>query len=78
MFTNLDNIDKTIKILSKSLSKKYPYLSDIQVKKIGDETGLIYIDLDLDLNRLLEDNKLKIRPDAEYLIKSYLDDIEYV
>lgn len=78
MFTNLDNIDKTIKILSKSLSKKYPYLSDIQVKKIGDETGLIYIDLDLDLNRLLEDNKLKIRPDAEYIIKSYLDDIEYV
>ena len=50
MITNLDNIDKVINILSKSLSKKYPYLGDIQVKDINDDVGIIQINIDIDLN----------------------------
>jgi|694.fasta_scaffold78399_2 hypothetical protein len=78
MIDNLDNIDKVIKILSKTISKKYPYLSNIQIEKIIDDAGTIQIDIDLDLNRFLEYNKLKLRPSLDELMKKYSDDTEYL
>ena len=78
MITNLDNIDKVIKILSKSLSKRYPYLDNIQVNKIEGDVGTIRIDIDLDLNKFLEYNKLRLRPHLDGLITRYTDDIEYL
>ena len=78
MITNLDNIDKVINILSKSLSKKYPYLDNIQVTNIDDEVGVIQIDIDLNLNKFLEYNKTILRPNLDRLIIQYSDDIEYL
>lgn len=78
MFTNLDNIDKVIKILSKSLSKRYPYLSNIQINKIEEDVGTIRIDIDLDLNKFLEYYKLRLRPNLDGLLTTYVDDIEYL
>ena len=78
MITNLENIDKVIKILSKTLSKKYPYLSNIQIKDINEEVGTIQIYIDLDLNRFLEYNKLKLRSSLDEVIRKYSDDTEYL
>lgn len=78
MITDLDNIDKVIKILSKSLSKKYPYLGDIQVKDINDEVGIIQINIDIDLNKFLEYNKIRLRPNLDRLVIHHSDDIEYL
>lgn len=78
MITNLDNIDKIIKILSKSLSKKYPYLGNIQVTNIDDEVGVIQINIDLNLNKFLEYNKLRLRPSLDNIVIQYSDDIGYL
>ena len=78
MITDLDNIDKVIKILSKSLSKRYPYLGNIQVDKIEEDVGTMRIDIDLDLNKFLEYYKLRLRPHLDDLITRYTDDIEYL
>ena len=78
MITNLDNIDKVIKILSKSLSKRYPYLGNIQVDKIEEDVGTIRIEIDLNLNKFLEYNKIRLRPTLDDLLIRYSDDIEYL
>lgn len=78
MITNLDNIDKVINILSKSLSKKYPYLGNIQVTTIDGEVGVIQIDIDLNLNKFLEYNKIRLRPNLDKLVIHHSDDIEYL
>jgi hypothetical protein len=78
MIDNLDNIDKVIKILSKSISKKYPYLSNIQVVDIDEDVGIIRIEVDLNLNKFLEYNKLRLRPNLNDLLTRYSDDIEYL
>lgn len=78
MITNLDNIDKVINILSKSLSKRYPYLGNIQVTTIDGEVGVIQIDIDLNLNKFLEYNEIILRPNLDRLIIQYSDDIEYL
>lgn len=78
MITDLDNIDKVIKILSKSLSKRYPYLGNIQVDKIEEDVGTIRIEIDLNLNKFLEYNKIKLRPTLNDLLIRYSDDIEYL
>lgn len=78
MITNIENIDKTIKILSKTLSKRYPYLDNIQVTGIDGEVGVIQIDIDLNLNKFLEYNQIKLRPNLNKLTIQYSDDIEYL
>ena len=78
MITNLDNIGKVIKILSKTLSKKYPYLSNIQIDEINEENGFIQIDIDMDLNKFLEYNKLKLRPSLDDVMTKYSHDPEYL
>ena len=78
MITNLDNIDKVIKILSKSLSKKYPYLDNIQVDKIDEDVGTMRIEADLNLNKFLEYNKIRLRPTLDDLVIRHSDDIGYL
>ena len=78
MITNLDNIDKVIKILSKSLSKKYPYLNNIQVDKIDEDVGTMRIEVDLNLNKFLEYYKIRLRPNLDGLLTRYSDDIGYL
>lgn len=70
-YKNTENIDKALRILSKSLHKKYPYLGDITLKSISDEGGLMFVNIDVDYNKFLEYNDLKLRPQITYLLQQY-------
>lgn len=78
MIKNKEHIDKVLKILSKTLSKKYPYLSNIQLSGINDEVGVIYIDINLDLNEFIEYHNLNLSPLLSNLILKYSYDKDYI
>lgn len=71
MITNLENLDKVLKILSKSLKKKFPFLGNISVSKIKEDYGVINIDIDVDFNKFISDNDLKLRSSLFELFKYY-------
>jgi hypothetical protein len=61
MVENFENIKKTFKILSKTLSKEYPYFSNIRLDSVSENIGQIYIYIDVNYNEFLEYNNIDLR-----------------
>jgi hypothetical protein len=73
MIDNFDNIGKTFKILSKTLSKEYPYLSNIELDSVSENVGQIYVHIDVNYNEFLEYNDIDVRTSLRDYFIRYLD-----
>lgn len=70
MIDNFDNIGKTFKILSKTLTKEYPYLSNIKLGTVNEDVGHLYIYIDVNYNEFLEYNDIDVRTSLrDYFIR---------
>ena len=70
MIENFDNIGKTFKILSKTLTKEYPYLSNIKLGTVNEGVGHLYIYIDVNYNEFLEYNNIDVRTSLrDYFIR---------
>jgi hypothetical protein len=70
---NIKHIDQVLKILSKSLDRKYPYFGKIHLDTISEDSGVIFIKIDVDYNEFLEYNNLHLRPGIEQLLQEFPD-----
>lgn len=70
MVENFENIKKTFKILSKTLTKEYPYFSNIRLDSVSENVGQIYIYIDVNYNEFLEYNNVDLRDSlSNYFIR---------
>lgn len=66
---NTEHIGQVLKILSKTIKRKFPFIKELELNKVGDL--FVIIDAVVDYNEFLESNNLILRSDVEDLLMVY-------
>jgi hypothetical protein len=66
---NIEHIGQVLKILSKTIKRKFPFIKELELNKVGDL--FVIIDVVVDYNEFLESNNLILRSDIEYSLDLY-------
>ena len=66
---NTEHIGQVLKILSKTIKRKFPFIEKLELNKVGDL--FVIIDALVDYNEFLESNNLILRSDIVYSLELY-------
>jgi hypothetical protein len=71
---NTEHIGQVLKILSKTIKRKFPFIKELELNKVGDL--FVIIDVVVDYNEFLESNNLILRSDIEDLLMEYPKNVD--
>jgi hypothetical protein len=66
---NTEHIGQVLKILSKTIKKKFPFIEELELNKVGEL--FVIINVVVDYNEFLESNNLILRSDIAYSLDLY-------
>jgi hypothetical protein len=66
---NTEHIGQVLKILSKTIKRKFPFIKKLELNKVGEL--FVIINVVVDYNEFLESNNLILRSDIEDILMEY-------
>lgn len=66
---NTEHIGQVLKILSKTIKRKFPFIEELELNKVGEL--FVIINVVVDYNEFLESNNLILRSDIEDVLMEY-------